>query len=103
MNTCANTEKVKDFTLTNPANNAGQGETIGTYDSGFKIITVYNETNQDIRVTYKGAVDAAVSSFKVPKNGRQFTRVVNGELLKDSLRVIPDADTSGVVIVNLGN
>jgi hypothetical protein len=101
MSNCAASEQSKgilvaDVTgLDKPVNN-------GTKVS-FGVITVFNETDQDILVSYKNTA-AEDANFYVPKDGRSFTRVINQGLMNGSIRIkTTGAEATGHVIINLGN
>lgn len=97
---CATKEISKGYTVTNPGT-VPATVTIG--DFVFKNITVFNEADQNVKVSYKDT-NGNAADFIVPKNGRAFTRSINGELLITSLQInaIGNAAT-GTVIFNLGN
>ena len=103
MNTaCSNTEKLKGYIAANPGSASPTGVTIE--QTTFNIITVFNETDQDVKIAYKAAKDGGDNHFYVPKAGRQFTRVVNGGIIWNSLTVQAlTSDASGNVFINLGS
>ncbi len=95
---CSTKEISKGFYVTNPAVRAQVD--IGA--ESYRVITVFNETDQDILVDYKNE-SGNPGSFYVPKNGRAFTRVINGNLLSNSLNITALAPATGRVFINLGN
>lgn len=99
MLSCPTVEKVKSYVVANPTAVGA----IQTTEDGFHVITVFNETDKPIKVSYKDTSGNA-SDFIVPPNGRTFTRVMHAVLLLGSLHVKSTTeDATGYVYINLGN
>lgn len=98
---CAIKEVSKGYIMSNP----GTVLTIVPIDTQkeFSVVTVFNEADQNIKVSYKNK-NGEAADFIIPKNGRSFTRVINGGLLNNSLQLQSiGAAATGNVIFNVGN
>jgi hypothetical protein len=100
MSNCANQELSKGYSVPNPKLVI---QPVTTDDVPYSVMTVFNETDQTIKVSYKNNA-ATGADFLVPKAGRSFTRVINQGLMAGTLKVQSlGADATGNVIINLGN
>jgi hypothetical protein len=99
MNTCP-TELLKGYKVDNLG--TASIEVPIDQDDNYNVITVFNESDQDVLVEYK-TVGNYSGSFYVPKNGRSFTRIMYGVLVNNSLKVRALFASNGSVFFNLGN
>lgn len=103
MTPCSTTEVSKGYIHSNPGTTPAVVAGMNTDTNTYNVITVFNETDQHIKVSYKNA-NSQAADFIVPKNGRSFTRQINGGLLNTSLQVAAlNSAATGQVIINLGN
>lgn len=94
-------EVLKSYSVSNPT--AARTNVPVNADDNYRILTVYNTTDQDILIDYK-TQEGYGGSFTLPRGGNTFTRVINGTLLYNSLFVTAIGSTAtGNVYFNLGN